>query len=73
MNCAFACNIRKDCNVFRMEGESCIFGETFWSFVDSDSGLEAFVEHNRKKKNNKTYGTTVSLHYCIPHCLRFLN
>ena len=50
MQCGFACNIRENCNIFRLEGGSCIFGEAFWSFEDSDSGLEAYVEKNRKNK-----------------------
>ena len=49
MNCGFRCNIREDCNIFRMVGGSCIFGKTFWSVEGSDSGLEAYVEQNNRK------------------------
>ena len=53
MNCGIGCNMREDCNIFRMVGGSCIFGTTFWSVEGSDSGLEAYVEQsNRKNRKN---------------------
>ena len=53
MNCGFRCNIREDCNIFRMVGGSCIFGKTFWSVEGSDSGLETYVEQSNRKIQQK--------------------
>ena len=46
------CNTREDRNIFKKEGQTCTFGQTFWSPQVVTSGLEVYVEHNRK---NKTY------------------
>ena len=53
MNCGIGCNMREDCNIFRMVGGSCIFGTTFWSVEDSESGLEAYVEESNRKINQQ--------------------
>ena len=47
--------LREECNIWRMEGGSCILGKTFWSVEGSDSGLEAYVEQNNRKKQLKFY------------------
>ena len=52
IECGMVCNTREGCNIFKMEGQTCTFGQTFWSPQVVTSGLEVYVEHNRK---NKTY------------------
>ena len=48
--CGMRCSIpREDCNIWRMEGGTCILGKTFWSVEGSDSGVEAYVEQGNRK------------------------
>ena len=48
--CGIMCNTRVDCNIFRMEDQTCIFGQTSWSPEVSSSGLDVYIERNRKSK-----------------------
>ena len=49
-----------------MEGGTCILGQTFWSVESSESGLEAYVEQNNRKKQIKFY--IVRTNMMIPYC-----
>ena len=50
IECGMVCNTRVSCSIFRMDGQTCIFGQTVWSPEVSTSGLDVYVEQNRKNK-----------------------